>query len=73
MGSSVVNALSTYLHVTVKTGGQIYEDHYERGIPTLELADGLLPVVGKPRIREGRNQKRSSTMSRRALWALSKT
>ncbi len=49
VGSSVVNALSTYLHVTVKTGGQICEDHYERGIPTLELADGLLPVVGKTR------------------------
>ncbi len=47
VGSSVVNALSTYLHVTVKTGGQIYEDHYERGIPTMELKDGLLPVVGK--------------------------
>lgn len=47
VGSSVVNALSTYLHVTVKTGGAIYEDHYERGIPTLELKDGLLPVVGK--------------------------
>lgn len=49
VGSSVVNALSTYLHVTVKTGGQIYEDHYERGIPTLELKDGLLPSVGKTR------------------------
>lgn len=49
VGSSVVNALSTWLHVTVKTGGQIYEDHYERGIPTLELKDGLLPVVGKTR------------------------
>ncbi len=49
VGSSVVNALSTYLHVTVKTGGQIYEDHYERGIPTLELKDGLLPPVGKTR------------------------
>ena len=47
VGSSVVNALSTYLHVTVKTGGFIYEDHYERGIPTLELDKGLLPVVGK--------------------------
>ena len=47
VGSSVVNALSTYLHVTVKTGGFIYEDHYERGIPTLELEKGLLPVVGK--------------------------
>ena len=47
VGSSVVNALSAYLHVTVKTGGFIYEDHYERGIPTLELEKGLLPVVGK--------------------------
>ena len=47
VGSSVVNALSTYMHVTVKTGGFIYEDHYERGIPTLELDKGLLPVVGK--------------------------
>ncbi len=49
VGSSVVNALSSWLHVTVKTGGQIYEDHYERGIPTLELKNGLLPVVGKTR------------------------
>ncbi len=49
VGSSVVNALSAWLHVTVKTGGQIYEDHYERGIPTLELKDGLLPAVGKTR------------------------
>lgn len=49
VGSSVVNALSAYLHVTVKTGGQIYEDHYERGIPTLELKDGLLPSIGKTR------------------------
>ncbi len=47
VGSSVVNALSTYLHVTVKQGGYIYEDHYERGIPTMELEDGLLPVTGK--------------------------
>lgn len=49
VGSSVVNALSAHLHVTVKTGGLIYEDHYERGIPVLELVDGLLPVVGKTR------------------------
>ena len=47
VGSSVVNALSTYLHVTVQTGGAVYEDHYERGIPTIALKDGLLPVVGK--------------------------
>ncbi len=47
VGSSVVNALSAHMHVTVKTGGFIYEDDYERGIPTLELDNGLLPVTGK--------------------------
>ena len=47
VGSSVVNALSAHMHVTVKTGGFIYEDHYERGIPVMELDNGLLPVAGK--------------------------
>lgn len=47
VGSSVVNALSTYLTVRVKNGGNIYEDRYERGTPTVELIDGLLPVVGR--------------------------
>ena len=47
VGSSVVNALSTYLTVRVKSGGNIYEDRYERGTPTVELIDGLLPVVGR--------------------------
>ncbi|MBD5525198.1 MAG: DNA gyrase subunit B [Lachnospiraceae bacterium] len=47
VGSSVVNALSKYMHVTVKTGGFIYEDHYEQGVPTMELDNGLLPAVGK--------------------------
>ena len=47
VGSSVVNALSKKLTVRVKNGGKIYEDSYERGIPTTELTDGLLPVVGK--------------------------
>ena len=47
VGSSVVNALSTYLTVRVKNGGLIYEDRYERGNPVVELMDGLLPVVGK--------------------------
>ncbi len=49
VGSSVVNALSAYLTVKVKNGGFIYEDRYERGNPTIELADGLLPVIGKSR------------------------
>lgn len=47
VGSSVVNALSTKLTVQVKSGGLIYEDQYERGIPVIDLVDGLLPVVGK--------------------------
>lgn len=47
VGSSVVNALSTYLTVRVKNGGNIYEDRYERGTPVVDLIDGLLPVVGR--------------------------
>ena len=47
VGSSVVNALSTYLTVRVKKGGFIYEDKYERGVPVIELEKGLLPVIGK--------------------------
>ena len=49
VGSSVVNALSNWLTVRVKDGKQIYEDKYERGIPVIDLIDGLLPVVGKTR------------------------
>ncbi len=47
VGSSVVNALSTRLTVTVKAGGFIYEDKYERGNPVIPLEDGLLPVKGR--------------------------
>jgi DNA gyrase subunit B len=47
VGSSVVNALSTQLTVTVKSGGLIHQDKYERGNPVIELIDGLLPVIGK--------------------------
>lgn len=49
VGSSVVNALSTHLTVTVKKNGQISRDTYERGIPTTKLENGLLPVIGKTR------------------------
>ena len=49
VGSSVVNALSAHLEVNVYKNGQIHQDAYERGIPTVELIDGLLPVVGKTR------------------------
>ena len=47
VGSSVVNALSERMTVSVGSGGFLYEDKYERGNPVVELVDGLLPVVGK--------------------------
>ena len=46
VGSSVVNALSKQMKVTMKRDGHVYEDFYERGIPTLELNNGELPSVG---------------------------
>ena len=49
VGSSVVNALSEWLDVEVSRDGQVYHDHYERGVPTLELEKGLLPVIRKTR------------------------
>ena len=49
VGSSVVNALSTKLSISVKREGEIHFDSYERGIPTTELIDGLLPVIGRTR------------------------
>ena len=47
VGSSVVNALSTYLDIEVSRNGKIYHDRYKQGIPDLELENGLLPVIGK--------------------------
>ncbi len=47
VGSSVVNALSAFLDIKVSTGGYIHHDHYERGVPTIPLEDGLLPKLGR--------------------------
>ena len=47
VGSSVVNALSTYMDVQISREGAIHHDRYERGIPVIELEDGLLPILGK--------------------------
>ena len=49
VGSSVVNALSERLTIKISRGGNIYQDTYEKGHPTTELINGLLPVVGKSR------------------------
>ena len=47
VGSSVVNALSTYLDIEVSRDGAVHHDRYERGIPVIELKDGLLPILRK--------------------------
>ena len=47
VGSSVVNALSTYMDVEISREGYIHHDRYERGVPVVELEDGLLPKIGK--------------------------
>ena len=47
VGSSVVNALSTDMDVLIKRDGAIHHDHYRRGVPAMELNNGLLPVVGR--------------------------
>ena len=47
VGSSVVNALSAYMDVEISRDGYIHHDRYERGVPVVELEDGLLPKIGK--------------------------
>lgn len=47
VGSSVVNALSTYMDVEISQGGYVYHDRYAQGHPVVELEDGLLPKIGK--------------------------
>ena len=49
VGSSVVNALSERMKVTIYRDGQIHYDEYEKGHPVQELMNGLLPVIGKTR------------------------
>lgn len=53
VGSSVVNALSTYLDLEVYLEGKIHHDRYEKGNPVIELEKGLLPILG--------NTKKSGT------------
>ncbi len=46
VGISVVNALSEWLEVEIKQNGQVFQQRYERGVPT-----GPLLVVGKTKSR----------------------
>ena len=47
VGSSVVNALSSEMTVTIHQNGRIHQDKYSRGVPIIELKKGLLPTIGK--------------------------
>ncbi len=47
VGSSVVNALSVWMDVKISREGAVHHDRYERGLPVLELENGLLPVIGR--------------------------
>lgn len=47
VGSSVVNALSEYMTVDISREGYVHHDRYERGVPTEQLVDGLLPKISK--------------------------
>ncbi len=47
VGSSVVNALSTYMDVEISQGGYIHHDRFAQGRPVVELEQGLLPKIGK--------------------------
>ncbi|HBA62312.1 MAG TPA: DNA topoisomerase IV subunit B [Lachnospiraceae bacterium] len=47
VGSSVVNALSSYMDVEISQDGYIHHDRYERGVPVIPLENGLLPKIGK--------------------------
>lgn len=47
VGSSVVNALSMYLDVEISREGYVHHDRYERGVPVVELENGLLPKLGR--------------------------
>jgi len=47
VGSSVVNALSTYMDIEISREGYVHHDRYERGNPTVKLENGLLPKIAK--------------------------
>lgn len=49
VGSSVVNALSKRLTIDIERDGGLFHDSYEKGHPTTELIDGLLPMIKKSR------------------------
>jgi len=47
VGSSVVNALSVYMDVEISRDGFVHHDRFEKGVPVIDLENGLLPKLGK--------------------------
>ena len=58
VGSSVVNALSTYLDIKISREGYVHHDHYERGIPTIELEQDVVKSIKKDCFRFWEKQKK---------------
>ena len=66
VGSSVVNALSTYLDIQISREGYVHHDRYERGVPVIELENGLLPKLGKTKGTGTRRSLRRPGLPRRS-------
>ena len=45
VGSSVVNALSSWMDVEISRDGKVHHDRYEKGNPVVKLEKGLLPTL----------------------------
>ena len=45
VGSSVVNALSSWMDVEIYRDGKAHHDRYEKGLPVIKLEKGLLPIL----------------------------
>ena len=43
----IIFICSAYMDVEISRDGYIHHDRYERGVPVVELEDGLLPKIGK--------------------------
>ncbi len=49
VGSSVVNALSSWMEVRISRDGYVHFDRYETGNPVTELENGMLPRLSRTR------------------------
>lgn len=53
VGASVTNFLSSKFILKVSRDGKVYQDTFEKGIPTTKLIDGMLPTIKEKFIHSG--------------------